>query len=120
MTDPLAARALFALYRNHPETPPGARYGWRAKGNARARRSELLAWAATQSDDRLLSCRNLGATSLEWIRLHQPLVSDSHDYDDAQKAWVRRASDHDDREAFMAGWDAALAAVLRIVRGEPT
>jgi len=116
----IETRALFALYRNHPDTPPGDRYGWRAKGNARARRSVLLAWAATQSDDRLLSCRNLGVTSLEWIRLRQPTVPDPHDHDEAQRAWVLRASDHDDREAFMAGWDAALRAALRATLEEPT
>lgn len=69
--NPLETRALFALYRNHPDTHPGDRYGRRAKANARARRDMLLAWAATKDDYFLMSRRNLGATSLAWIRANQ-------------------------------------------------
>jgi hypothetical protein len=41
-------------------------------------------------------------------------VGDPHDRDAAQAAWVLRETDHDDREAFMAGWDAATAEVERL------
>lgn len=68
MNDPLETRALFALYRNHPTTAPGDRYGVKAHHRARERREMLLAWAATLPDERLLDCRNLGVTALAWIR----------------------------------------------------
>lgn len=68
MTNPVEARALFALYRNHPSTLPSERYGPQAHRRARQNRTMLLVWAAKQSDDALLSCRNLGVTSLAWIR----------------------------------------------------
>jgi hypothetical protein len=32
----------------------------------------LLSWAATQSDDTLLSCRNFGLVSLAWVRANEP------------------------------------------------
>ena len=61
-------RALKALYRNHPATPPNMRYSSATKRVAFANRDMLLAWAATQPDDALLDCRNLGTSSLAWIR----------------------------------------------------
>ena len=72
MTNPLETRALFALYRNHPSTSPGDRWGVSAHRRALAERDMLLAWAVHEPDDRLLACRNLGAASLAWIRAHQP------------------------------------------------
>lgn len=70
--DPLEARALLALYRNHPDTLPDQRYGWDARHRARALRGTLLSWAATLPDYRLLDCRNLGVTTLAWIRANEP------------------------------------------------
>lgn len=64
----LGHRALLALYRNHPDTQLPERYTWRASAAAREHREMLLAWAATQSDERLLWCRNLGPAALAWIR----------------------------------------------------
>jgi hypothetical protein len=61
-------RALLALYRNHPATAPGERYNWKARAEATRQREMLLGWAATQSDETLLDCRNLGPTTLRWIR----------------------------------------------------
>lgn len=71
MTNPLEMRALFALYRNHPSTAPGDRWGVSAHRRAMAQREMLLAWAATLPDERLLDCRNLGVRALAWIRSHQ-------------------------------------------------
>ena len=70
--DPLETRALVALYRNHPDTSPDARYRWDSRRRARALRGTLLSWAATLPDYRLLDCRNLGKTSLAWIRANEP------------------------------------------------
>lgn len=74
-------RALMALYRNHPDTPTSARWGDKAKRAARGQREMLLAWAATQPDYRLLDCRNLGVSSLSWIREHQPPALTKHIHD---------------------------------------
>ena len=70
--DPLETRALVALYRNHPDTSPNERYRWDSRRRARALRGTLLSWAATLPDYRLLDCRNLGKTSLAWIRANEP------------------------------------------------
>lgn len=64
-------RALLALYRNHPDTKSGDRYNRVALANARARRDVLLAWAASQPDEQLLFCRNLGPVALAWVRANQ-------------------------------------------------
>lgn len=69
--DPLERRVLLALYRNHPDTAPGERYNWKATSEAHRNRDMLLAWAATQPDNELLWCRNLGPVSLAWIRANQ-------------------------------------------------
>lgn len=68
MSDPIERRALLALYRNHPATAPGDRYNWKARAEASRNRDMLLGWAATQTDETLLDCRNLGSASLAWIR----------------------------------------------------
>jgi hypothetical protein len=64
----LEARALYALWRNHPLTAVKDRWGERAHRLARANRNMLLSWAATQPDWRLRDCRNIGAATLAWIR----------------------------------------------------
>jgi hypothetical protein len=69
---PLATRALFALYRNHPSTAPGDRYGKLAHRRAIDQREMLLAWAATLSDEQVMDCRNLGIAALAWVRANQP------------------------------------------------
>ena len=72
MTDrSLETRALFALWRNHPDTPTSDRWGERAHRRARLGRNMLLAWAATLYDDQLLDFRNFGAKSLVWVRANQ-------------------------------------------------
>jgi len=68
MSGDIERRALLALYRNHPATAPGERYNWKARAEATRQRDMLLGWAATQSDETLLDCRNLGPTTLRWIR----------------------------------------------------
>ena len=71
--DPKAqTRALNALWRNHPDTPVNLRWGERAHRMARANRDMLLAWAAQQPDYRLQDCRNIGKSTLAWIRANQP------------------------------------------------
>ena len=67
----LETRALFALWRNHPDTPTSDRWGERAHRRARLGRNMLLAWAATLYDDQLLDFRNFGAKSLVWVRANQ-------------------------------------------------
>ncbi len=68
MSGDIERRALLALYRNHPATAPGERYNWKARAEAKRQRGMLLGWAATQTDETLLDCRNLGPTTLRWIR----------------------------------------------------
>jgi hypothetical protein len=67
----LEARALYALWRNHPLTAVKDRGGERAHRMARANRDMLLSWAAAQPDYRLRDCRNIGAATLAWIRANQ-------------------------------------------------
>ena len=67
----LEARALYALWRNHPLTAVKDRWGERAHRMARANRDMLLSWAAAQPDYRLRDCRNIGAATLAWIRANQ-------------------------------------------------
>lgn len=71
----IETRALKALWRNHPETAPEARYRVSARSLIYEHRGRLLAWAAAQSDSRLLSCRNIGAKTLSWIRANTPTIS---------------------------------------------
>lgn len=71
MRDTTETRALNALWRNHPLTSVEDRWGARAHKLARQNRDMLLAWAAEQPDYRLMDCRNLGATTLAWIRANQ-------------------------------------------------
>jgi hypothetical protein len=68
----LEARALCALWRNHPLTAVKDRWGERAHRMARANRTMLLSWAAAQPDWRLRDCRNIGAATLAWIRANEP------------------------------------------------
>lgn len=68
MTNPTERSALLALYRNHPATGPGDRYNWKARAESQRLRGTLLDWAAAQSDETLLHCRNLGPVALRWIR----------------------------------------------------
>lgn len=68
MTTGIERRALLCLFRNHPSTTPGERYGWSSAGLAAERRETLLRWSASLSDPDLLLMRNLGPASLEWIR----------------------------------------------------
>lgn len=75
---PTGRRALLALYRNWPVTAPGDRYNWKARKEAMRLRDELLAWAATKSDEELLWCRNLGHVALRWIREQVQAVSPPH------------------------------------------
>lgn len=72
MTDRhVEARALNALWRNHPDTAAKDRWGVRAQRMARANRDMLLSWAAAQPDYRLRDCRNIGTATLAWIRANQ-------------------------------------------------
>lgn len=68
----IEARALNALWRNHPLTAVSDRWGERAHRLARQNRVMLLAWAAEQPDYRLRDCRNIGAATLAWIRANEP------------------------------------------------
>lgn len=96
MSDPVEMRALMALYRNHPDTPLSNRWGDKAKRAARGQREMLLAWAATQPDYRLLDCRNLGISSLSWIRAHQPSSRTKHVHDGE---WCAACVEHGVAEA---------------------
>jgi len=69
------ARALNALWRNHPLTAVEDRWGERAHRMARANRDMLLSWAATQPDYRLRDCRTIGTATLAWIRANEPTAA---------------------------------------------
>ena len=84
----IETRALNALWRRHPDTPPNDRYGEKAQRHAYAERDKLLRWAADQPDARLLEFRNLGVTTLAWIRAQQTTTGPVPTLRDAARAVV--------------------------------
>ena len=113
---PLASRALFALYRNHPSTAPGDRWGPKAHRRARAQRDALLAWAATLPDERLLEMRHLGVAALAWIRANQPAMGRQADNGTPsthvhQGEWCGRCLEHG--AAMQASMDTVAYDRLR-------
>ena len=97
---PRRGEALLALYRNHPATAPGDRYNWKAHAEARRLGDMLLGWAATQSDESLLHCRNLGPVALRWIRNHAGDPPSPFADLEAENERLRAAA-----QAVIAAWD---------------
>ena len=124
MSGDIERRALLALYRNHPATAPGERYNWKARAEAKRQREMLLGWAATQSDETLLDCRNLGPTTLRWIREQTGDPRSPFADLEAENAALRAAA-----KAVIEAWDAegyigndylvaGVAAPMRALRAE--
>ena len=125
MSEPAEARALNALWRNHPLTPVKDRWGERAHGLAKQNRAMLLAWAAEQPDYRLRDCRNIGITTLAWIRANQPSATPEPPLDRAALVAAvdgLRLPDEDPEDgrerAYRDGWDESLDSVIALLHRE--